>query len=78
MFASQIMHIWSSAHILFLLILKISVDGRAGFQVGSNIALSLGGHSIVYNYNILATRVTRSLPCPVTIGAWAIENDDGW
>jgi hypothetical protein len=47
---------------------QVNVDGRSNFRVGSNVAFKLGGHSVLYNYRILATGVTRTLSCHVLVG----------
>jgi hypothetical protein len=47
---------------------QVTVDGRSNFRVGSNVAFKLGGHSVLYNYRILATGVTRTLSCYVLVG----------
>jgi hypothetical protein len=47
---------------------QVTIDARPGFRVGSTVALKRGGHSIVYNYRILATRVNRALTCFVSVG----------
>jgi hypothetical protein len=47
---------------------QVTVDARPGFRVGSTVALQRGGHSVVYNYRILATGANRALTCFVSVG----------
>jgi hypothetical protein len=51
---------------------QVSVDSKAGHNIGDAVALTLGGHTITYTYRPKAGGALRELPCIVKIGMFDI------